>query len=118
MTLEGLRSSKGTVRLCLWRDGYGFPDCKKNLDVVTEVMSAAPTVEFDIGELPSGSYGLSAIHDENDNRKLDRSIIGLPTEGVAFSNDAKIRFGPPKFERVRFDVDGAATQTMRMRYFL
>lgn len=118
LTFEGLRSSKGSVRLCLWRDGDGFPDCKKNAHAIAEIVPAAATVEIDINALPPGTYGVSAIHDENDNKKLDRNFIGLPTEGVAFSNDAKISFGPPKFEKIRFKVDGASAQTMRMRYFL
>lgn len=118
LKIEGLRSSKGSVRLCIWRDGDGFPDCKKNAHVVAEVVPAAPTVELDIGALEPGTYGVSAIHDENDNHKLDKNFVGLPTEGVAFSNDAKISFGPPKFEKVRFNVEGAASHSMRMRYFL
>jgi len=73
---------------------------------------------LDIAGLAPGVYAVSAIHDENDNRKLDKSFIGMPTEGVAFSNNAKIAFGPPKFEKVRFHVEGETTQTMRMRYFL
>lgn len=73
---------------------------------------------LNITGLPPGEYAVSAIHDENDNRKLDKSFIGMPTEGVAFSNNAKIAFGPPKFEKVRFRVEGETTQTMRMRYFL
>lgn len=80
-------------------------------------MSAANPV-IDITGLPPGDYAISAIHDENDNKKLDKSFIGMPTEGVAFSNNAKVSFGPPKFEKVRFHVEGETTQMMRMRYFL
>jgi uncharacterized protein (DUF2141 family) len=118
LTLDGLRSSKGSVRLCIWRDSEGFPDCRKNSSVIHEAVPAAPVVELDLAILPPGDYGISAMHDENDNRKLDKSFIGLPTEGVAFSNNARIRFGPPRFEQVRFNVDGDARHTMHMRYFL
>lgn len=118
LTFDGLRSSKGSLRVCVWSDGEGFPDCKKNAHIVTAVVPAAAAVVIDVGELQPGLYGVSAIHDENDNSKLDRSFIGLPTEGVAFSNDAKISFGPPKFDKVLFAVNGNAAQTMHMRYFL
>lgn len=118
LTIEGLRSSKGTVRLCLWSDGDGYPDCKKNSHVITKVVPAAPVVFVDFDALPPGEYGVSAIHDENDNQRIDKSFIGLPKEGVAFSRDAKINFGPPKYEKVHFSVSGQAAQTMRMRYLL
>ena len=32
--------------------------------------------------------------------------IGLPGEGLAFSNDAWILFGPPSFEDAAFEVTG------------
>ncbi len=117
LKIEGLRSEKGSIRICLWRDDAGFPDCKHNPHVATYVLTAKdPALEIDA--LPAGKYGISAIHDENDNKKLDKSFIGLPTEGVAFSNNAKINFGPPKFAKVQFSVDGDTRQTLKMRYFL
>lgn len=117
LTFEGLRSQKGSIRLCLWRDASGYPDCTRGTGATKESVPASnPTLN--ITGLPPGEYAVSAIHDENDNRKLDKSFIGMPTEGVAFSNNAKIAFGPPKFEKVRFRVEGETTQTMRMRYFL
>ena len=118
LTITGLRSSNGAVRLCVWRDEAGFPDCKKNPNVVTLVAPAASVVEIDVGKLPPGDYAVSAIHDENNNSKLDKSFVGKPTEGIAFSNDVKVMFGPPKFAKVRFSVTGKSTHTMRMRYFL
>lgn len=117
LTFEGLRSAKGSIRLCVWHDSEGFPDCKKNAHVVMQSAPASATVTIDVA-LEPGDYAVTAIHDENDNKKLDKSFIGMPTEGVAFSNNAKIAFGPPKYAAVRFHVEGETTQTLRMRYFL
>lgn len=117
LTFEGLRSQKGSIRLCLWRDSDGYPDCTRSTSATKETVPASSPV-LDIAGLQPGDYAVSAIHDENDNRKLDKSFIGLPTEGVAFSNNARIAFGPPKFEKVRFHVAGETAQTLHMRYFL
>ncbi len=119
LTLEGLRSTKGSVRLCLWTDGTGFPDCQKNQTVKRlETSVSATTVTLDVSGLRPGSYGISVIHDENDNHRLDKSFIGLPTEGVGFSNNASASFGPPKFRKVSFTVSGDTSQTIKMRYYL
>ena len=118
LKLEGLRSSKGSVRLCIWRDAEAYPDCARSSSALRQVAPAKAVVDIDIVLPADGDYGISAIHDENDNNRLDKSFIGMPTEGVAFSNDAKIRFGPPKFDKVRFAVAGEASHTMHMRYFL
>lgn len=69
--------------------------------------------------LPPGRYAAQAFLDENRNGKVDRALFGIPKEGVGFSNDARISFGPPKFADAVFTHAGA-TQTIRfnLRYFL
>lgn len=65
-----------------------------------------------------GVYAVQAFHDENDNLDLDRTVLGWPKEGMGFSNDAPMRFGPPRFEDAAIDVgvDGGTTR-LRLRYF-
>ncbi|MBZ6379766.1 hypothetical protein B5C34_14810 [Pacificimonas flava] len=119
LTVEGLRAPRGTLRLCVWDSAEGFPECKPGVNARRIAVKAADeTVELDIESLHSGSYGISIIHDENDNRRLDKALFGLPTEGVGFSNDASAPFGPPSFRRVRFDVAGDTAQTIRLKYYL
>ena len=65
-----------------------------------------------------GSYALSVIHDENANGRLDR-YMALPREGFGFSRNPRIRFGPPRYEEVRFEVGaGRVRQAVRLRYLL
>ena len=118
LVLTGLRSSTGEVRLCVWREAAGFPDCRKGQDVRLLAAPAAPEVRLSVTGLAPGSYAVSAIHDENGNRRLDKSLIGIPTEGVGFSRNPRITFGPPSFAKARFDASREPTQTIRMKYFL
>lgn len=118
LVLTGLRSSAGEVRVCVWRQGEGFPNCAKGQDVRMLSAPAAPEVRLAVEGLAPGSYAVSVIHDENGNRKLDRSLIGIPTEGVGFSRNPRFTFGPPPFAKARFDAATEATQTIRIRYFL
>lgn len=65
-----------------------------------------------------GVYSGGAFHDANDNGKLDSNWIGIPKEGVASSNNAKGRLGPPKFKDASFEYKGGLfTQDLRMKYF-
>ena len=118
VVLTGLRSSAGEVRVCVWHEGAGFPDCRQGHDVLMLAAPAAPEVRLAVTSLAPGSYAVSAIHDENGNRRLDRSLIGIPTEGVGFSRNPRITFGPPSFAKARFDAAREPTQTIRMKYFL
>ena len=69
--------------------------------------------------VPPGEYAVQAFHDENSNGKLDRGLFGIPKEGVGFSNDAPVRFGPPKWADASFAFDGIdQVIRVRLRYFL
>ena len=67
--------------------------------------------------LPAGRYAIQAYSDENDNHEVDQNFIGIPKEGVGFSNDAPFGLGPPKFKRAAFmHGDDAQTLTLKLRY--
>ena len=69
--------------------------------------------------LKPGRYAAQLFYDENGNGKVDRALFGIPKEGVGFSNDAKIRFGPPKWEDAAFSYDGSdRTIGVKLRYFI
>ncbi|QAY76695.1 DUF2141 domain-containing protein [Sphingosinicella sp. BN140058] len=114
-----LRNANGLVRLCLTGRPANFPaDCKADPNAVRKTVAAARTLTVRIPGVAPGTYGLSLIHDENGNGKLDK-IGPVPTEGFGFSRNPGIRFGPPAFKDVSFSVGGGKTvQTVRVRYLL
>ena len=61
---------------------------------------AAPgTVSCVFEHVPEGRVAIAVMHDANQNGALDRSLLGFPTEGFAFSRDARPgTFSPPSFE--------------------
>ena len=62
--------------------------------------------------LPSGTYGVQAMHDLNDNGELDTGFMGIPKEPWGFSNNAKGRFGPPKWQDLVFTLEGKSDLTI------
>lgn len=116
--VEGLRSARGMLRICLTRMSDHFPDCSADPDRRHYSVAATEAADIDIGMLPPGGYALAVIHDENANEKLD-TFAGIPREGVGFSENPAIRFGAPSFRSARFAVsDAAVRQRIKMRYFL
>ena len=66
--------------------------------------------------VPPGTYAIALVHDENGNRRMDKTLI-LPREGFGFSRDAPVRFGPPSFAAAAFAVASQPVrQTVKMRY--
>jgi uncharacterized protein (DUF2141 family) len=115
--VEGLRSQKGMIRVCLTSDEHHFPDCDSDPAAYRKSVSST-TPQFALHGLAPGTYALLVMHDENGNAKLD-SFAGIPREGVGFSRNPRLRFGPPSFEAVTFRIDKAeAYQSVKMKYFL
>jgi uncharacterized protein (DUF2141 family) len=65
--------------------------------------------------LPAGSYAVSLFHDENGNGKLDRNVVGLPTERYGFSRDARASMGPPAFADAVFDLQADTTVAITLK---
>lgn len=54
--------------------------------------------------LQPGEYAFSIFYDSNNNGKLDTNFIGIPKEPLALSNNARPKFGPPRYEDAVFQV--------------
>jgi uncharacterized protein (DUF2141 family) len=74
------------------------------------------TVIIKVASVSPGSYAIQAYHDENDNLTVDRNFLGLPKEAIGFSNNAPMRFGPPRFEDAEIIVPPEGIQTALQLY--
>lgn len=63
--------------------------------------------------LPHGTYAISVYQDANNNGKIDRNLIGIPTELGGFSNNPRIVMGPPSFKSCAFRF--SADQQLNIR---
>ena len=102
--MTGFRTDKGMAKVALFRGKDGFPGkLDKAIDKAqAPIQNGKATVVFE--NVPFGEYALAVYHDENGNNKMDKKLI-MPTEGLAVSNNAKGRFGPPKYEDAKFQLD-------------
>lgn len=112
VVVTGLRSEAGALLVALCpRAAFLGPACP----FTGRAPAGAPAVV--IRDVPPGEYAAQAFHDENANDQIDRKGV-LPVEGMAFSRDAPMRFGPPKFADAAVTVhEPGGTLTLTMRYF-
>ena len=115
--VNGFRSERGEVRVALFRTPEDFPSKDgRYREVVHGPVDGLMRALFT--DVPPGTYGLAAFHDENGNGDFDRGLFGLPLEGFAFGNDAPIWLGPPSFDEGSIALAGRDLSTaMSMRYF-
>lgn len=114
--VSGVTSSRGHVRLDVCTRSEFLGDyCRYSGSA-----PAKPGVTIvEVKDLPPGIYAVQCYDDRNDNEKVDRNIIGLPTEAVGFSNNAPVPFSGPSFKEAAFTyVGGEQTIALRLRRFI
>ena len=114
-----LRNGRGLVHLCLTARPSDFPaGCQNDPDAVRKTVNAAESLTVHLPGVAPGTYGLSLIHDENGNGRLDK-FGPVPREGFGFSRNPPIGFGPPSFKAANFPVGtGRTVLSVRVRYLL
>ena len=77
---------------------------KPNADIVlmgavVKITNKKATAIIDV---PFGKYAIAGFHDLDGNGVLSGNFLGIPKEPVGFSGDAKVKFGPPKWNDAVF----------------
>jgi uncharacterized protein (DUF2141 family) len=112
--VANVRAQTGSVHVHICTEAQFLKTCGQSANSPAKLGTTVLTVSG----LKPGRYAAQVYYDQNDNQKFDRGMLGVPKEGVGFSNDAKIRFAPPKWDEAVFDYDGRArTIRLRLRYF-
>ena len=115
--VTGVRAAKGEMAITLYPD-----DAKRFLAphqkmARVRAVAQAPTTTACFWLPAPGYYAVSVYHDENANRDFDRTILGLPAEGFAFSNNPPTPTALPSFKAVRFKAgEGETRITVKLKY--
>jgi uncharacterized protein (DUF2141 family) len=117
ITLEGIRSSQGTILIGLYdslesftraialSDKDGFLNDPDRFAAVALRANPAMKSAVVLTNLDPGQYAIILFHDENGNGKLDKNALGVPTEPYGFSNNVRGFLGPPSFEEAVMKVN-------------
>lgn len=114
--MHGMRNSDGQVLCALFNGATGFPDGEKAVKGDrSRVAEGQAACRFK--SLEPGTYAVAVFHDEDGDGQMD-SLLGIPTEGFGFSNNAKPgMFGPPSFDEAAFKMgSGQRAVSIRMLY--
>lgn len=112
-----MRSGKGMIRACLTREPRYFPHCDRDPHSYRASVPAGPGVTMHFPGIAPGDYAMTVLHDENGNAKADM-MMGIPREGIGFSRNPRLTFGPPGFDAARITISGPTQETVRLKYYL
>ena len=102
----------------MFNQDKGFPDKEQFAFRKERIPAKTGTMKLDFVNLPPGKYAFGVIHDENDNRVLDKGLFGIPKEGFCFSRQAMGTVGPPSFQAASVEVgNSVSVQMLKISYW-
>lgn len=108
--IKNLRSEKGKIF-------FQFLDFNQKVlkEVVADIENGTSVIQ--LSGLKPGEYAFRYFHDENNNQKMDKNLMGIPREGFGFSNDPAILVGEPSFDKWLFKIDTDLKVKTTIKYF-
>ena len=112
--VDNSRNERGTIHVDICPQTNFLSSCPYS----AEAAARKGRVEVIVRGVPPGRYAAQITHDENGNKKVDRGLLGIPREGIGFSNNVRVRFSAPRFSDAAFTVTGGSQSiTVSLQYF-
>lgn len=115
--LDGVQGTDGKLMIALYKGADGF--LKQDKAIAATILSASTGARaITVHDLPAGDYAAAVFHDADGDGKMNTNLIGIPTEGFGFSNNARGTMGPPKFDPAAISVPatGQASTAISLVY--
>lgn len=105
VAVSSLVSTISPVRLYFYNTREGF--LKSGKWAFSKSVKPEGKSQFSLPvELPTGEWAVAITQDMNNNNKIDKNFLGIPTEPYAFSNNIRPTIAAPDFNECKFMVDG------------
>lgn len=118
VSVNNLHNTEGNFCLSIFNSPDGFPDSAEKAILAECFAVSEKSFSVEIRDFPPGRYAIAGWHDENRDKKLNYNFLGIPKEGLAFSENGKPRLtpppGPPSFDAIAFTV-GNENRTTQMK---
>ena len=105
VVVTGMEKAEGSLKIALnnslenyksREDGKAFRGASVKVDSQEKMVHT-------FKDVPWGEYAVKLFHDANNNGKLDTNFLGMPKEDYGFSNNVRGRFGPPAYDKAKFE---------------
>lgn len=107
ISITNFNNDKGYAVVALFKTEKGFPDNTKDAFMVKRIKVASKKATCIFKNIEYGNYAIAVYHDANNNRKLDNNFFGIPTEGLAVSNNIETSWTAPTFKEAQFSVENS-----------
>lgn len=110
--IQGVRTRSGQIMIGLCSEAEYDSGERCALGKIVPIRDIGQPIAIE--NVPDGTYSVKLFHDVNGNNRLDTNAMGIPREPYGFSNNARGRFGPAKFEDASFIINKATSIAIRL----
>lgn len=100
VTIENVKNDTGKVVVSLHTENT-FMKSDAIQTTSSKIENGKITITFK--EVTPGTYGIIALHDENENNRMDYDNTRRPIESYGISNNP-MSYGPPQFSEAKFEL--------------
>lgn len=101
VTIDNVKNDNGKVSFALHtKDTFMKSDAIMTAE--TEIKEGKVSITFE--NVKPGEYAIIALHDENENKRMDFRENGMPLESYGMSNNV-MSFGPPQYDDAKFKLE-------------
>jgi len=101
VSIDNVKNDTGKVSFALHTEDT-FMKGNGIMNTETEIKDGKVTITFE--NVEPGEYAIMALHDENENKRMDFQDNGMPIESYGISNNV-MAFGPPQYGDAKFKVE-------------
>jgi uncharacterized protein (DUF2141 family) len=115
--IDGVAPLGGTLRVGVFASAEAFVARGDGVLVSENLPAAGERAEVTFADLAPGRYAVTAHHDADDDRELDRIFRLVPAEGVALSTNPSL-LRVPAFDDIAVTVEDDVEVTLTLVYLL
>ena len=105
VAVEGVANSRGVVGVLVFNSAVGWPERVPAALASEAVPAQRGITELVVRGLDKGEYAVVVLHDEDENKKLDRNRLHMPVEQWGMSNNPRHFLSAPSFSEASFHLE-------------
>ena len=104
VSISGLKPQTGQVMVSLYDSKKNF--LRQPLETIRRPVEDSGNLGVEFEGVVPGVYAVGVIYDLDNDGELDTGMFRIPSEPIGISNNVRSRFGPPKWKKAKFELQG------------
>lgn len=100
--VQNIRQFQGVISVALCNNADDF--MTETYKEIKAKVTPSGDINVEFAKVPKGTYAIRVYQDSDNSGDLTTNIIGIPEEPFGFSNNPRLKIGPPAFSEASFDV--------------